>query len=523
MKSFIQKYEKDVMGSLSGFDRLVFRGILRRLFYPQGMDYCLAFLGVLLKDFAQYVLQVTARLKEASLAAARRAGRPVQYLASSQVRKDDLAREMAARDHLTDGLICVLTCVEPCQTFEIHRHRELKRLQIRPHRSKCLHLYHYFLHPQFGFMSARLQTWFPLTIQICLNGREWLSRQLTREGIAYQQRGNCFTWIEDPRRAQEIMDRLLCTPWPALLQEIAGQLNPIHAELFGDFDLGYYWSVHQSEWATDIMFKDPGKLAGLYPQFLRHGLATFASPDVMRFLGRKIPPTGNLPRNFAGEVVSRLQKRPEGIRIKHRLGSNHLKLYDKEGSNLRVETTINDPRDFKVLRRKAGDSQGDLAWRPLRKGVADLHRRAQVSEAANRRYLQALAQVRDTTSLGALTEKLCRPTTWKGQRVRALNPYGPEDLALLKAVARGEFNINGFRNRDLAKLLYAADQELSATEKRRQSSAITRKLRLLRAHGLIKKVPKTHRYHLTAAGSKAITAIIAALHASPDSLIKLAA
>ena len=523
VKSFIQKYEPDVMGSLSGFDRLVFRGTLRRLLYPGGMDYCLAFLGVLLKDFAQYVLKVTARLKEASLATARGAGRPIQYLASSQVSKEAIARKMAARDRLAGGLICVLSCVEPCQTFEIHRHRESKRLLIRPHRSKCLHLYHYFLHPQFGFMSARLQTWFPLTIQVCMNGREWLARQLTQEGIAFQQRGNCFTWIEDPPRAQEIMDGLLRTPWPALLDEIAGQLNPIHVEIFRDFDLRYYWSVHQSEWATDIMFKDPEKLAGIYPRFLRHGLTTFASPDVMRFLGRKIPPTGNLPPAFAAEVVSRLRQRPEGIRIKHRVGSNHIKLYDKEGSNLRVETTINDPRDFKVLRRKAGDDHGDLAWRPLRKGVADLHRRAQVSDAANRRYLQALANVQDTASLGSLTEKLCRPTFFQGKRVRALNPYAPEDLALLQAVARGEFAINGFRNRDLVRLLYASHQKLTPQEKRRQSGAVTRKLRLLRAHGLIKKVPKTHRYHLTATGSKAITAIIAAQQASADSLIKLAA
>ena len=243
----------------------------------------------------------------------------------------------------------------------------------------------------------------------------------------------------------------------------------------------------------------------------------------MRFLGRKIPATGNLPPAFAAEVVSRLTKRPEGIRIKHRLGSNHIKLYDKEGSNLRVETTINDPRDFKVLRRKQGDPQGEMAWRPLRKGVADLHRRAQVSEAANQRYLQALANVQDTASLGSLTEKLCRPTFFQGKRVRALNPYSPEDLALLQAVARGEFAINGFRNRDLVKLLYAANQKLTPQEKRRHSSAVTRKLRLLRAHGLIKKVPKTHRYHLTVRGSKAITAIIAALQASSDSLIKLAA
>jgi len=243
----------------------------------------------------------------------------------------------------------------------------------------------------------------------------------------------------------------------------------------------------------------------------------------MRFPGRKLPPTGNLPPTFAAEVVSRLRQRPEGIRIKHRLGSNHIKLYDKEGLSLRVETTINDPRDFKVLRRKAGDDHGDLAWRPRRKGLADLHRLAQVSEAANRRYVQALAAVQDTASLGSLTDKLCRPAFWKGQRLRALNPYGPHDLPLLQAVSRGEFTINGFRNRDLAKLLYAPEQELTASEKRRQSSAIARKLRRLRAHGLLNKAPKTHRDHLSASGSKAITAIIAALPANSDSLIKLAA
>jgi hypothetical protein len=267
VKSFIQKYEQDVMGSLSGFDRLVFRGLLRRLFYPQGMDYCLAFLGVLLKDFAEYVLKVTARLKEASLAWARHTGRPIQYLASSQVRKDDLAREIAARDRLTDGLICVLTCVEPCQTFEIHRHRESKRLQIRPHRSKCLHLYHYFLHPQFGFMSARLQTWFPLTIQVCLNGREWLARQLTREGIAYQQRGNCFTWIEDPPRAQEIMDRLLRTPWPSCWTRLPGSSIPSTGSCLGTSTCATTGRCIRANGPPTSCLKTPGSWPASIPSF----------------------------------------------------------------------------------------------------------------------------------------------------------------------------------------------------------------------------------------------------------------
>ena len=119
--------------------------------------------GGALERLCQYVRHVTPRLKEASLAAARRPG---PYLASSQISKDDLARKIAARDQLADRLIGVLSCVEPGQTFAIHRRRESQRLQIPPPRGKCLHLYHYFFHPQCGFMSARLQTWFPLTIQV---------------------------------------------------------------------------------------------------------------------------------------------------------------------------------------------------------------------------------------------------------------------------------------------------------------------------------------------------------------------
>lgn len=523
MKSFIQKHEKDVMGTLSGFDRLVFRGTLRRLSFAEGMSMYLSFAGVVLKDFAKHVIDVTTRIKAASLALAERSLRPIKYLPSSQVHKEDLAREIAARDNVSQGLICVLTSVEPCQSFEIYRNREAKILELQRRFRKCLHIYHYFFHPQFGFMSARIQTWFPLSIQVCLNGREWLSRQMDREGIGYQQRGNCFTWVEDPIRAQDLLETFLRNSWPTFLNEIAGQLNPVHHELFDGFNLQYYWSVHQSEWATDILFKDCQRLAEIYPHLLQHGMTTFSSPDVMRFLGRKIPSTGNIPPAFQGEVVTDLKKRPEGIRIKHWVGTNHIKLYDKQGSNLRVETTINNPHDFKVFRPKEGESTKDLDWRILRKGVADLYRRAEVSDAANKRYLEALSCAADTTSLATLTEKLCKPTHWNGKRVRPLNPYAPEDLALLKAIAQGEFNINGFRNRDLRGILYSLDQEFTQKQNRYQSGAVTRKIRLLRAHGLIKKVHKTNRYLLTTSGYKAITAIIAALNASSYSLIKSAA
>jgi hypothetical protein len=216
----------------------------------------------------------------------------------------------------------------------------------------------------------------------------------------------------------------------------------------------YFWSTYQSEWATDIMYGKAATLAHLYPRLVQHGLTSFLSPDVMRFLGRKAPTYGTIPARLAAEVVSDVKRRPEGVRIKHRVGDNSVTMYDKQGSVLRVETTINDVEDFKTFRAPENKPDAAPSWQPMRKGVADLHRRAEVSQAANDRYLQALASVEDTTSLGELAARLCRPVRYQGRRVRAINPHAPDDAALLEAISHGEFTLNGLRNRDVRALLF---------------------------------------------------------------------
>ena len=291
--------------------------------------------------------------------------------------------------------------------------------------------------------------------------------------------------------------------------------------MFQAYPVDYYWSIYQSEWASDVMFGDAASLARLYPKLVRHGLTTFLSPDVMRFLGRRIPPEGRIPPALKADVTSDLKTRPEGVRIKHRLGANSIKMYDKQGSVLRVETTINDAAGFKSFRVPEGKPAAAKAWRGMRKGVADLHRRAEVSQAANQRYLAALASVEDARSLGQLAARLCRPVLRNGRRTRALNPYAPADAKLLEAISRGEFALNGFRNRDLRQLLFG--QPASPDLQRRHAAAVTRMLALLRAHGLIRKVPAAHRYHLTVQGRIAVTALMAARNANADSLTKLAA
>jgi hypothetical protein len=303
-----------------------------------------------------------------------------------------------------------------------------------------------------------------------------------------------------------------------LLDGWVRRVNPAYDTIFAEGGWPYYWSADQTEWASDVLFRSAGDLAALYPLLVRHGIERLGSRDVLRFLGRKAQAVNY--GGFVGEVVSDLKERPEGVRLKHLVNSNSVKMYDKQGSVLRVETTLNDVSELKVYRPKEGDPEGAKDWRPLRKGVADRHRRAEVSQKANERYLGALASVAEPRPLQEVTASLCRPARWHKQRVRALNPLGESDAALLAAVADGAWVLHGFRNRDLRQRLYG--EAADAAERRRQSARVTRQIRLLRGHGLVHKVAKTHRYQVTAAGRVALTASLAARQADTAKLAEAA-
>ena len=215
----------------------------------------------------------------------------------------------------------------------------------------------------------------------------------------------------------------------------------------------------------------------------------------------------------------------QGSRVKYWVGNNSLKWYDY-GHLLRVETTINDPSFFKVYRAAQDNPEGPLGWREMRRGVADLHRRTQVSHQVNERCLQGMAAVKDARSVRELAEPLCARVSEPGKeaqrKVRALNPWSKADGALLLAISDPKWMIVGLRNRDLVAALYP-QASTDPKEKRRRSSRVTRLLRLLRGHGLLQKVPHTHRYTVSAQGRLAISALLAAREASAQQLTKQAA
>lgn len=510
MQSFIEKHKKHIIGVLSGWDRIVFRGTLRLVANLAGMCSYLAYRSILMKDFKQYALDKTAQLIQASVAKAEQAGRPNVYLHSSRTNKEQVALEIAARDGVKEGLICILRTVEPCMTYKLHKNRQNKTLDLELFQGKCMHLYHYWYDAYFGFTGARIQTWFPFAIQMWMNGREWLARRMDQERLAYQRCDNCFPRISDFARGQELMDQLHQTDWCQQFDRIARFLNPAHETMFSGFPLHYYWTSHETEWATDIAFEDPQALAHIYPQLVRGSMIAFGSKDVLRFLGKRLYP------NSHEDVTSSYGDRPEGIRVKHQAHANSVKIYDKAGSILRTECTVNNARAFRVYRRSERAPQGTKKMLPMSKGIADLYARSQISQQVNDRYLEALAKLDTSERVQEVVAPICRRHTSKGKSIRALRPWSQPDQQLLAAVAQCGL-AGDFRNRDIASRLYPNRPA------REVSAKVTYLLRLLREHRIIRRLPKTRKYRLTPNGAKIIATISLTQQATTEQLNRAAA
>jgi hypothetical protein len=515
LNPFIEKHQKDVMGILHSFDRLLLQGSLRYLYCREVFEEYLSKAKVLCKDFKKFATGLTEEVCQNAEQLARSLGRPYRYLASSALSKQEEAQKIVLQDKIQEGLVGVFSCVEPCRTYKMRGNYQTKMLEPSLELGKCLHLYFYVQHARFGLLHLRLQTWFPYLIHICLNGHDWLARQMDQQGIDYRKADNRFTWIEDMVAAQKLADEQLKTDWVELCEGLRRTYHPLHKKIVAPLHgLAYYWTAPQTEFASDILFRSQATLEHLFPRLSLHAMLNLGCDQVMRFFGRKL--TGQ----FGGDIVSDLRRHSEGMRLKHWVNENSVKLYNCLNV-LRPETTIHNPKDLRVYRSSETQPNGPMAWRVLRQNVADIYRRAEISRATNERYLSALAAASVLTPLADEAATVCRPVRRQGQRARALNPFAAEDAELLSVINRGEWALKGFRNREIRSLLFGRAKD--SKETRSQSAKVTRRLALLHAHGLISKISRTHRWQLTPKGRRIVTALLAARHADTEKLISLAA
>jgi hypothetical protein len=416
--------------------------------------------------------------------------------------KDELAKSIAARDGVTEGIICLISAVESCFSFQVRKRNESGKLELFRRERKCLHHYLYLIDPEFGFMHVRIQGWIPYECQIYINGREWLARQLDKAGVGYVRHDNSLLAIDDLDRAAALCERFAHKSWPRVLTAFARRLNPILPAIRAANYGGYYWVLDQAEIATDIMFKTRPQLLEIWPDLVHHAALDMSSEDVLGFLGRKLHPS------LQAQVVTDAKRRPQGWRIRHRMGGNWVKVYDK-ASVLRVETTINNPREFRVHRFVTNTAgRRERRWCPMRKGVGDLWRNYQAGIAANHRYLEALAAAPLKGEGVAALDVLCRPRTNHGRRVARFSPLNPDDLALFRAVLAGEHAIRGFRNIDITHRLYRR-HPADRNEAHRRCERVSRLIVKLRGHGLVAKIPRARRYRVTRYGQRVMTAALA--------------
>ncbi len=489
METFVRKHQDSILGVLSCPDRVIFKGHLN-LNYPKAVETLLARHGLLLKDFKAFAVQRSEELVAHAKQMAQRAGRPYEYLKSYK-RKESYVKSLLEADPVTEGLVCILATLEASPSFKLKYGEGRPRLEHD--KPRCLCLYFYFLDKKLGPIYVRLQTWLPYTVQVYVNGHAWLARKMDAHGIKHVAEDNAFLCVEDPKRAQRFADQWAKIPWPRQLDVFARRVNPMLATVL--VGMGYYWVTDQFEYSTDIMFKDRSLLKRLYLKLLQHATLVFSAEDVLAFLGRK------LHGHFLGEVLTDYKKRWPGARVKHRMKANWIKMYDKFGCVLRIETVLNDPYEFKV--RRSGKRQGQevTGWFPLPKSVAYLYRYIEIGQAANARYIEALAVVDDPAPTQDERAALARPIrSTNGKSNRGFNPFSPHDLQLFTALQRGEFHLMGFRNKDLRQHLFPTAN--TPVERHRQSARVSRLLQILHAHHLVAKIPRSRRWKVTAHGHK---------------------
>jgi hypothetical protein len=488
---FTQKFADSIVSVLGCFDRVIFKGYL-----PFGNDVHLnAFIdGVLRirrKDFLPMVETLSQSLVDHGKATAAAAGVTYEYFEGRR-RKEELIRNMLKERPISEGLVAVLCFKETCRSVKLARGQDRPRLYYTKRQQRVL--YYYFLDPKFGLIYIRLQTFFPFTIQIYVNGHEWLAQQMLAKKLGFDQRDNAFVQLDDPDEAQKLADRFPQLPWPKVLQRWARQINPLLTGQAWLKRLSYYWVIDQAEFSTDLLCRSRDTLAALYPRLLDHATLQFSAADILTFLGRRLHP------RFDGEVLTDCKKeRWPGARVKHRMKNNWLKMYDKFGLILRIETVINQPREFRVRRQCTRYGHQQMAWLPMNKGVSNFYHYHHVAHAANQRYLDALAVVDLPTTTVQQLDRLCQPVQYHGHRRRGLNPLRAEEQKLFFAAMRGDHLLNGFRNRDLAEQLYPRPSK-DMREKRRRTARVSRLIQLLRAHGLTAKIPHSYRYRVTDKG-----------------------
>ena len=480
-----ERHAKEIAGVVSCYDRLIVQGTLPVFCYAEGMTGYLSKRGIRIFDFAQFAKPLTEAIKANAEEVAAANGLKIDYVRKKNFRKEDRVKAAIRERGSHPGLVWIFSALEPCTTYQPWHDKTSGRTYLRYDDGKCLHYYFYFIDEELGLCYVRVPTWCPFRLQFYCNGHNWLARQLEANHISYTVLDNAFTQIGDFTAAQKLADSWDASRLHRKLDEFSRRFCPILKQI----EETYHWSLDEVEYSTDIVFRRQADLQAIYGNLIRTAIHTVKPDDIATFLGKK------LNGNYQDEMGNRYNIRIEGTRVRHSMGMVSIKMYDKFGHILRIETTVKDVTFFKHYREvEQRNGESVMKFAPVKKTIYSLGPLRELLLAANRRYLEFLSAIDDSSSGIDKLNKITRTVHEEARSYRGFNFFNQEDEALFLTLARGEFTISGMQNK-----------ALRARFPQFNSGQISRILRRLRVHGLIKKASHCYKYYLTALGKQAVT------------------
>jgi hypothetical protein len=480
-----ERHKDQIAGLLSCYDRIIIQGTVPGWCYASGMTGYFYARQMRIFDYPKWAQPLREALRANMERVAAENGIEIEFVRSRKsFRKEDRVKEVLSKRGEHPGVVCILSAMEPCGSYKPWHDKKTHKTYLKPDDGKCLHYYVYFVDEDLGLCSLRVPTWCPFRLQFYCNGHSVVARQMSQRNIAYRVLDNAFGWIADFERAQKLADEFRVQMLHQKLDGFADRYCPVVKQ----FELNYHWSLDQVEFATDIVFQRQSDLQAIYERLTRTAIHTVKPDNIATFLGRK------LNGNYQDEMGNRFNTRIEGTRLKHTMGPVSIKMYDKFRLILRIETTVLNVSFFKHYREvEHKDGTGSMAWAEMKKSIYSLAPLRELLLAANRRYLEFISTIEDDKVGSDKLNKISQPVEEKDRSYRGFNFFDPEDEDLFEALGSGEFNISGFQNKDLRRLV-----------KGKNTGQVSRLMKRLRIHGMTKKIGRTYKYYLTGLGKQVI-------------------
>lgn len=485
---FHKKYSTHIVGTISCFDRIIISGTLSNWGYPEAMRSYLLHSDIKIFDYVKLAKEINdqIRLQIESIVADNNT--EIEYIRSPKRFDKQENIELILKQRGTEpGLVKIYSAMEACESYFPYFNKETNLPSIKQRSAKCIHYYIYFIDKILGLCFLRIPTWLPCRVQFYFNGHNYLASKLQKHNIDYTMEDNAFSYISDYKASQELSDDFKAEDihqwFDIIIKRYVPFLETTHQT--------YRWSITQSEYSTDIIFKNSEAIKSIYEELVLKSIHTVKPGNIATFFSRK------LAGNYEQEVGSKYNKQIHGTRIKHFMGANSIKMYDKGKTILRIETTVNDIKEFRVF-REVNTRSGNTVKRyaNMKKNIYSFYQLGKLCLLSNSRYLDYIASFTDNSNGKDNLDKLSDKKYVNNRSYKGLNFFDKLDSDILKTLMSGEFNINGFRNKSLRVRL---KHNLS-------SSQISRQLKRLKTHGIIKKIKKTTKYYITKFGKRVISA-----------------